>query len=443
MTLETYKPQELLDLVDEKRGMVDRRIFSDKAIYHLELEQIFARAWNFMAHDSQIPNPGDFFMNYIGEDRVICVRDNDGNPQVLVNSCRHRGNAVCRAEEGHATSFMCTYHGWTYDLKGSLVGVPGFKEVYHEELDRESWGLIKAAQVDTYHGFIFANMDPEAPSLDEYLGDAGRLSIDMIALKGNMRVVQGVQKYILGCNWKFAADNICDFYHVPVTHASILMNRSFAALPRGTPSGKGMDKPQWTWLGPYGHALTGGVVPEPRRGKKNKPKDRRPERWRENPAAKEALGEAIHSFGNSVVFPSLLIGGQQAVFRLPKGAHKTESWWFNFVDKDLPAEQGLDILRNTGELAGPAGLLEQDDGENLEWSTLGAQSHAGRRYPFHYGMGLGRGAVIEAEGGPPRIESSVSEVGQLWLYRSWAHWMAAESWDDLKANHPTLEEGYV
>ena len=72
-----------------------------------------------------------------------------------------------------------------------------------------------------------------------------------------------------------------------------------------------------------------------------------------------------------------------------------------------------------------------------------AQSHAGRRYPFHYGMGLGRGAVIEAEGGPPRIESSVSEVGQLWLYRSWAHWMAAESWDDLKANHPTLEEGYV
>ena len=112
--------REMLEMVDTREGRtVDRRIFSDQEIYELELERIFARAWNFMAHDSQIPNPGDFFMTFIGEDRVIVVRDNDGNPQVLVNTCRHRGNAICRAEEGHATSFMCTYHGWTYDLKGA------------------------------------------------------------------------------------------------------------------------------------------------------------------------------------------------------------------------------------------------------------------------------------------------------------------------------------
>ena len=112
--------REMLEMVDTEKGVVDRRIFSDQDIYQLELERIFARAWNFMAHDSHIPNPGDFFMTFIGEDRVIVVRDNDGNPQVLVNTCRHRGNAICRAEEGHATSFMCTYHGWTYDLKGAL-----------------------------------------------------------------------------------------------------------------------------------------------------------------------------------------------------------------------------------------------------------------------------------------------------------------------------------
>ncbi len=181
MTLLGNRRQEMLDLVNPEKGLVDRRIFSEQDIYELELERIFARAWNFLAHDSQIPNPGDFVMTYIGEDRVIAVRDIEGKPQVLVNSCRHRGNAVCRAEEGHTTSFMCTYHGWTYDLKGALVGVPGFKEVYHEELDKESWGLIKAAKVDSYKGFIFANMDPEAPELDEYLGEVGRLSIDQLA----------------------------------------------------------------------------------------------------------------------------------------------------------------------------------------------------------------------------------------------------------------------
>src|SRR4026208_2479451 len=164
---------EILSWVDPERGTVDRRIFSDRTSYETELERIFARAWNFMCHDTQIPNPGDFFMTFIGEDRVICVRDNEGNPQVLVNSCRHRGNAVCRAEEGHATSFMCTYHGWTYDLKGNLVGVPGFKEVYHEELDRENWGLIKG-RADSYKGWVFATLDEAAPDLHEYLGEVGR-----------------------------------------------------------------------------------------------------------------------------------------------------------------------------------------------------------------------------------------------------------------------------
>ena len=97
-------------LVDLDCGTVDRCIFFADDIYKTELERIFARAWNFMCHESQIPNPGDFFLNFIGEDSVIATRDRQGNLQVLLNTCRHRGNAVCRAELGHATSFMCTYH---------------------------------------------------------------------------------------------------------------------------------------------------------------------------------------------------------------------------------------------------------------------------------------------------------------------------------------------
>ena len=171
MTLEATRSSDFLGMVDGEKGLVDRQIFSDAAIYQLELERIFARAWNFMCHESQIANPGDFFQSYIGEDRVIAVRDKEGGLQVLLNTCRHRGNAVCRAEEGHATSFMCTYHGWTYRDDGALEHVPGECEAHYGALDRPSLGLIEA-RVETYAGIVFATWAKDAPSLEAYLGDA-------------------------------------------------------------------------------------------------------------------------------------------------------------------------------------------------------------------------------------------------------------------------------
>ena len=307
MALQAIEREQFLGMVDSERGLVDRRMFSDPAIYDIEMEQIFARAWIFVAHDVQIPNPGDFALAFIGGDRVIVVRDNDGNPQVLVNSCRHRGNAVCRADEGHATSFMCTYHGWTYDLQGRLVGVPGFKEVYHEELDRENWGLI-TGRSETYHGFIFACMDPETPSLHEYLGDVGRMSIDLLACRGTLKAVGGVEKYTIPCNWKFAADNVWDFYHAGITHASAGMAGWMGARP-----GRGLLRDRYTpdyltLLGGYGHAISG---PKAKTGFT----DARPafdNAWRDTPEALELNG-AVTNFASLLRTSCLIyiVGGAE------------------------------------------------------------------------------------------------------------------------------------
>ncbi len=429
---QTFRPSQMLAMVDAETGLVDRRIYSDADIYQLELEQIFARTWNFMCHDSQIANPGDFFMTYIGEDRVIVVRDNDGDPRVLINSCRHRGNAVCRAEEGHATSFMCTYHGWTYDLKGALVGVPGFKEVYHEELDRDSWGLI-TARVGSYNGFIFACLDEEAPELDEYLGEVGRISINLLAARGTLKAVGGVEKYTIPCNWKFAVDNVWDFYHGGLTHASAGM-AGWMRQPSAKPA------PRWsakhlTILGEYGHAIAGPLAEAmPRAGRPPFDND-----WRESAEAKAALGPVgVTSAGNVHIFPNVWI--QQNFWmlslRLPKGPTTTEIWWFTFVAEELDEETKATIIRRSSGHNGPAGLTEVDDGENWNESTRGTRGAISRRYPFHYAMNLGHGEVIEDELGPPRIDSNLNEHGQLWHYRNWAEWMAAEGWGDLRANHP-------
>src|ERR1700722_989126 len=262
MLHETNKP--FHSYVDVERGTVSREIFSDPDIYQLELERIFGRAWNFMCHESQIPNPGDFFLNFIGEESVIATRDKKGGLQVLLNSCRHRGNAVCRAESGTARSFLCTYHGWTYDLEGKLIGVPGYKDLYHEKLDREQWGLVKAAQVASYKGFVFATMDTEGPNLEDYLGKVGRLGLDLCAERGGVVAFEGVQKNVMGCNWKMAVDNLFDWYHPQLTHASAFMTR-MAEMPPPDPKLPRMTTPpnaQRVVLGEYGHAIGGPRMDE-------------------------------------------------------------------------------------------------------------------------------------------------------------------------------------
>ena len=133
-------------LVSDERGELDRRIFSDDEIFELEMERIFGKAWLFLCHESQIPAQGDFFESVMGRDNVLVVRQKDSSVRAFINSCTHRGNAVCRAEEGNARSFLCTYHGWSYGIDGTLKGVPGYKTFYDGQLDKSELGLRHIAR---------------------------------------------------------------------------------------------------------------------------------------------------------------------------------------------------------------------------------------------------------------------------------------------------------
>ena len=89
-------------VIDPATGKLDRRIFSDQAIYDDEMEKIFGRAWLMIGHESLVPAADDFFHTYMGEDPVILTRDGEGRLHALLNMCRHRGDRVVRCDDGNA-----------------------------------------------------------------------------------------------------------------------------------------------------------------------------------------------------------------------------------------------------------------------------------------------------------------------------------------------------
>jgi phenylpropionate dioxygenase-like ring-hydroxylating dioxygenase large terminal subunit len=432
MAVDVSRAQEIAGLVASEDGLVSRRIFIEDEIYELELQRIFARAWLYLAHESQIPNPGDYVNVYMGEDPVLVTRDPQGKVRAFINSCRHRGNRVCRADQGHATSFMCPYHGWTYDTTGRLIGVPGFRDYYHSELDRENWGLAPVAQVDSYKGMIFGTFDPEAPTLDEFLGDM-RWGLDLLLDQGDLVAVPGIARWEMECNWKFAADNaIGDTYHGPVAHKSALLAGHVGGT--GTTGRAHVDvirqRTGFTLLATYGHGLTADYTDESFNW------DAPLAYWRKDPKVQERLGPLRIKVNrsNMNVFPNLFVnsGSREFMLRRPMGPAKMEIWKTLLVDKSASEEIQHMQARASNRHFGPGGMFEQEDGENWDQSTFGAKGRVARRYDLNYSMALGHVTYLDEAGAPPLIGGQMTnEHAQRWFYQGWAAMVSGDTWPEV------------
>ena len=428
-------------LVDLKQGLISREIFVNEELYQQEQERVFARSWLFVGHESKVSNPGDYFVSYMGEESVILTRDRQGKVHVFLNTCRHRGMKVCRYDEGNTPVFTCPYHGWSYATDGQLVGVPYFKEAYREELEKGQWGLIEVAQMENYKGTIWANWDEEAPGFLDYLGGV-KVYLDQTldcrdGREGGSEVMGGIQKWIMPCNWKFAAENFAgDSYH-NISHRSVdMVGIGPSGKNRRDTDERGAAHRVATSFTDSGHAALSYLqdanapyVP----GYEHAPivdeyfRHCYEERQRR-------LGQGAGLLGQvGTVFPSMSFLARQprsiAVWH-PRGALSTESWRWFLVDKDAPREV-KDLLRHYYmRYSGPAGMTEQDDMENWNYASTASKGTIARRYPYNYQMGMGY------EGSHPLIpgvvtEGNISEQNQRGFYKRWAECMDARDWSEL------------
>ena len=211
----------LVDDFESGEFKLHRSVFTDHALFDLEMKYIFEGNWVYLAHESQIPNNNDYYTTHIGRQPIIIARNRNGELNAMINACSHRGAQLCRHKKGNKATYTCPFHGWTFNNSGKLLKVKdpaeaGYSDCFNKD---GSHDLKKVARFESYKGFLFGSLNPDVPSLEEFLGETTKI-IDMIVGQSDqgLEVLRGSSTYTYEGNWKLTAENGADGYHVSAVH---------------------------------------------------------------------------------------------------------------------------------------------------------------------------------------------------------------------------------
>ena len=191
--------------------------YNNDELTELEMEQIFLRNWLFVAHVSDLPNSGDYQCFAMADERAVVVRDQDGQVRAFHNVCRHRASRVVADEKGHCgKAFICPFHGWSYNLDGTLKNIP--KANAFPDIDKSQFGL-KPLDCEIWHGMIFVRFGGDGASVAELFTEAAE-EVGLYRIE-EMQLLDEPYQYNFDLDWKAVLDIDSEGYHVPVGHPEL------------------------------------------------------------------------------------------------------------------------------------------------------------------------------------------------------------------------------
>ena len=192
-------------------------MYTSEEVAALERERIFFPEWVCLGHAGEIPNPGDYLATEIADEPLLMVRGEDAEIRVLSNVCRHRGMRL-REVPGCESRLICPYHGWTYDLRGRLVGAPYMQSAEGFRLDEH---CLPEFAIEIWQGFVFVNLDcnasPLAPRLAAALPCIGNYHLDDMHFCFTREAEWAT-------NWKCLVENAMEGYHLSRVHPDSLQS---------------------------------------------------------------------------------------------------------------------------------------------------------------------------------------------------------------------------
>lgn len=402
------------------------RLYTDPEIFAEEQARIFERTWVWLAHESELGEPGTFRSTHVGRQPVIVTRDRAGGLHTLLNRCRHRGASLCEQAAGRANGFTCPYHAWSYGLDGTLRGVP-YPTGYQGVLDKSDLPL-RTLRTETYGGMIFATFDDGAEPLADFLGDA-RTWIDRFMLQGGGYPIKvlGRHRFTYRGNWKIQLENTTDGYHFPIVHRSWMASvdaetanmMSFMTDPDAVTHDLG-----------NGHSVM-RMVPDRSDLDADDGSEPLPARFEHlvaelskslDPGRVRKLVRSVHGTGfNLNLFPNVAMSG--SFFRMLRPVAVDETVIEHVaIGPSGPPE--LDVvnrerLRIHEHFQGPFGFGTPDDAEG--WDRVQRGTQGAPDMPIMVNRGLARETPSE-EGWP--TSHVTDETGMRAAYRKWKQMMS-------------------